>query len=252
MEMRPGQGYFWTVMAALFAGSIWGTVRMAQSMSGGDMQMPGGWSMSMAWMRMPGQTWPAAFGMFLLMWTVMMVAMMLPCVAPVLAGYRRWTAAVVGAGYFSTWALIGVVAYAIGIPIAYAQMRHDALSTPAPLVTGVIVVLVGIGQFTGWKSRLLRNCRSECRGMDSMPAPGCRHGTRGALTYGLRLGVDCGKCCAGYMLILLVTNVMSLGVMAAVTVAIAAERLLPHPAIVARLTGAITVVVGAVMLARSI
>jgi hypothetical protein len=24
----------------------------------GEMPMPGGWTMSMAWMRMPGQTWP--------------------------------------------------------------------------------------------------------------------------------------------------------------------------------------------------
>jgi len=202
--------------------------------------------MSMAWMRMPGQTWPGAFGMFLSMWTVMMVAMMLPCVAPVLAGYRRWTAAAVGVGYFSTWALIGVIAYGVGIPIAYAQMRHDALSTPAPLVTAVIVLLAGLGQFTGWKRRLLEHCRREetcCRRCPS---------TFGAFRHGLRLGVDCGKCCAGYMLILLVTNVMSLWVMAAVTVAIAAERLAPHPALVARLTGAVTVVVGVVMLVRVI
>jgi hypothetical protein len=26
----------------------------------GEMPMPGGWTMSMAWMRMPGQTWPGA------------------------------------------------------------------------------------------------------------------------------------------------------------------------------------------------
>ena len=26
----------------------------------GDMPMPGGWTMSMVWMRMPGQTWPGA------------------------------------------------------------------------------------------------------------------------------------------------------------------------------------------------
>jgi hypothetical protein len=24
----------------------------------GEMPMPGGWTMSMGWMRMPGQTWP--------------------------------------------------------------------------------------------------------------------------------------------------------------------------------------------------
>ena len=44
--------------------------------------MPGGWTMSMVWMRMPGQTWPGAAASFLGMWVVMMVAMMLPSLAP--------------------------------------------------------------------------------------------------------------------------------------------------------------------------
>ncbi len=42
------------------------------------MEMPGDWTMSMAWMRMPGQSWVGAGGTFLGMWVVMMVAMMLP------------------------------------------------------------------------------------------------------------------------------------------------------------------------------
>jgi predicted metal-binding membrane protein len=44
----------------------------------GEMPMPGRWTMPMAWMRMPGQTWPGAAASFLGMWVVMMVAMMLP------------------------------------------------------------------------------------------------------------------------------------------------------------------------------
>ena len=53
------------------------------------MPMPGGWTMSMAWMRMPGQTWPGAASSFLGMWVVMMVAMMLPSLVPMLLRYRR-------------------------------------------------------------------------------------------------------------------------------------------------------------------
>jgi hypothetical protein len=34
----------------------------------GEMPTPGGWTMSMAWMRMPGQTWPGAAASFLGMW----------------------------------------------------------------------------------------------------------------------------------------------------------------------------------------
>ncbi len=40
--------------------------------------MPGGWTMSMTWMRMPGQTWAGAATTFLGIWVVMMVAMMMP------------------------------------------------------------------------------------------------------------------------------------------------------------------------------
>ena len=53
------------------------------------MPMPGGWTMSMAWMRMPGQSWPAAAMMFASMWIAMMVPMMLPSLVPMLRRYRR-------------------------------------------------------------------------------------------------------------------------------------------------------------------
>ena len=49
--------------------------------------MPGGWTMSMVWMRMPGQSWLAITASFLGMWVVMMVAMMLPSAAPMILLY---------------------------------------------------------------------------------------------------------------------------------------------------------------------
>ena len=45
-----------------------------------EMATPGGWTMSMAWMRMPGKTWPGAAASFVGMWVVMM----LPSLAPML------------------------------------------------------------------------------------------------------------------------------------------------------------------------
>src|SRR4051794_41054140 len=44
---------------------------------------------AMAWMRMPGQTWPGAAAAFLGMWLVMTIAMMLPALLPALLEYRR-------------------------------------------------------------------------------------------------------------------------------------------------------------------
>src|ERR1700761_7531778 len=81
---------FLGVSTLLFAVSAAGTVAWCASMSAmGGMPMPGGWTISMAWMRMPGQTWFGLSASFLGMWIMMMVAMMLPSLTPMLWRYRR-------------------------------------------------------------------------------------------------------------------------------------------------------------------
>ncbi|HWS72596.1 MAG TPA: DUF2182 domain-containing protein, partial [Thermoanaerobaculia bacterium] len=81
---------FFGVSVLLFAASAAVTIVWCASMSAmGEMPMPGGWTMSMTWMRMPGQTWPGAAASFLGMWVVMMVAMMLPSLVPMLQRYRE-------------------------------------------------------------------------------------------------------------------------------------------------------------------
>jgi hypothetical protein len=62
----------------------------------GEMPMPGGWTMSMAWMRMPGQTWPGAAASFTFPLGVALAAveMQLPALA------RAIGTVVAGAGLF--------------------------------------------------------------------------------------------------------------------------------------------------------
>src|SRR6185295_8442546 len=86
---RASQHAFWGVSALFFAASTAGTIAWCAPMSEGGMPMPGGWTMSMAWMKMPGQTWTGAVASFLGMWVLMMVAMMLPSLAPMLLRYRQ-------------------------------------------------------------------------------------------------------------------------------------------------------------------
>src|ERR1700682_2912185 len=112
---RASQRAFSGVSALLFAASAAGTVVWCASMPAmGEMPICGGWTMSMVWMRMPGQTWPGAAASFLGMWVAMMVAMMLPSLVPMLWRYRQAVAgtsearlgrltALVGAGYFLGW-----------------------------------------------------------------------------------------------------------------------------------------------------
>jgi len=87
---RTSHRAFVGISALLFAASAALTIVRCTFMSAmRGMPMPGGWTMSMVWMRMPGQSWPEAAASFIGMWVVMMVAMMLPSLAPMLWGYRQ-------------------------------------------------------------------------------------------------------------------------------------------------------------------
>ena len=55
---------FLATCALLFLASAAATLRLCTSMSGG-MPMPGGWTMSMVWMKMPGQSSTVAAVIFL-------------------------------------------------------------------------------------------------------------------------------------------------------------------------------------------
>ena len=76
---RTSQPALFGTSTLLFAGSAALTATLCASMSDmGGMPMPGGWTMSMAWIPMPGQTWLGAAGSFVGVCAVMMVSMMLP------------------------------------------------------------------------------------------------------------------------------------------------------------------------------
>jgi predicted metal-binding membrane protein len=255
---RDSQQAFFGVAALLFAASSAVTVVWCESMSAmGGMPMPGGWTMSMAWMRTPGQTWPGAAASFLGMWVVMMVAMMLPSLVPMLWRYRRavgragdarlgWLTTFVGGGYFFVWAVCGVVVFALGVGLAAIEMQRPALADAVPGVVGVIVLVAGVLQFTAWKARQLACCRA-------VPGCGCTvpADVGGAWRYGLRLGLRCSYCCASLTMVLLVIGVMDLRLMAAVATATTVERLAPSGDRVARAIGVVVVGAGLLLVARA-
>src|SRR5580698_3817457 len=109
--------------AMVFFIAIVGTVHFCRSMAGG-MDMPGGWTMSMMWMPMPGCTWAESGAMFLLMWLAMMVAMMLPSALPTFLKTKRAPASLsaMAVGYFAVWLAAGAGIYILGILLATATM----------------------------------------------------------------------------------------------------------------------------------
>jgi predicted metal-binding membrane protein len=256
---RRSRTSFLAASALVFALSTAVTIVWCASMSEmGDMQMPGGWTMSMAWMRMPGQTWPAAAATFLGMWTVMMVAMMLPSLVPMLSRYRHAVGsagaarlgrltALVGAGYFVVWIAIGAAAYPLGIALAVLEMQQPALSRAVPILAGVVVVIAGGLQLTAWKARHLACCRESPGRACTLPADA---GT--AWRHGLRLGLHCSLCCAGLMALLLVIGVMDLGAMVLVASVITVERVAPAGERMARLAGTVILATGLVLIVRAL
>jgi predicted metal-binding membrane protein len=280
---RASQQAFFGVSALLFIASAAVTIVWCASMSTmGGMAMPGGWTMSMAWMRMPGQTWPEAAASFLGMWIVMMVAMMLPSLVPMLARYRQAVVTtdatrttgttdapramgmagttgttgtmrlgllttLAGIGYFFVWALFGMAIYPLGMTLAEIAMQQPAVSRAVPFAAGASIVIAGLLQFTAWKARYLECCRQAPGPGRALPAD-----VATAWRHGLRLGLHCTYSCAGPMVILLVLGVMDLRTMAVVTAAITLERFAPAAHRVSHAIGVVIVATGVILVIQNL
>jgi predicted metal-binding membrane protein len=248
---------FFGVSALLFGASAAVTVVWCASMSTmGEMRMPGGWTMSMVWMRMPGQSWPSAAASFLGMWVAMMASMMLPSFAPMLWRYRQDVAvtdetrlarltALVSLGYFFVWVVVGMAVFAVGVALAALEMRLPLMARAVPMAVGAVVTVAGVLQFTRWKAHQLACCRMPPMCRSTFPAGG------GAWRQGLRLGLRCSGCCAGLTAALLVVGVMNLPAMVAVTTAVTVERLAPAGERIARAIGAVILSAGMFLIARA-
>ncbi len=256
---RASQRNFIAISTLLFVASAALTIAWCSSMSAMHaMPMPGGWTMSMMWMRMPGQTWPGSAVEFLGMWLVMMVAMMLPSLLPMVwryrqavpdprAAYRGLLTSLVGTGYYVAWTLFGGVAFLVGATVASLEMQLPQLARATPTAKGGIVLIAGLLQFSAWKSRHLACCRGT--GQCCVPSSA---DARTAWRYGLRLGMHCVHCCFGLTVVLLVIGVMDLRAMAVVTVMISVERLAPRGEHVARIVGVVGIAAGLFLLASAV
>jgi predicted metal-binding membrane protein len=232
-------------------------VRCASMSAMQGMPMPGGWTMSMEWMRMPGQTWAGAGASFVGMWVLMMAAMMLPSLAPMLWRYRQSVGrtrearlgrltALVTLGYFFVWTLFGLAVFPLGAATAAIEMKQPVLARAVPMAAGLVGLIAGALQFTRWKAHHLTCCREAPERGRTLPADA---GT--AWRQGIHFGLHCGLCSANLTAVLLVLGVMDLRAMAAVTAAITAERLAPAGEQLARAIGFVVVGAGLILIARA-
>jgi predicted metal-binding membrane protein len=169
------------------------------------------------------------------MWSVMMVAMMLPSATPLLVLFARsqrlraggvegsWRTGLLAAGYLVVW--LGWSALAAGLQWvlhAFLLLSPGAALTSA-LAGGALLMLAGLYQVTPWKQACLRRCQSPLGFM----LVHWREGRAGAFRMGVAHGVYCVGCCWALMALLFAGGVMNLVWVAALAVLVLLEKLVP-------------------------
>ncbi|MDP9421775.1 MAG: DUF2182 domain-containing protein [Pseudomonadota bacterium] len=194
---------------------------------------------------MPGMApeWPLIFAM----WVTMMVAMMLPSAAPAILLYARVHRHAMGstspptmaflAGYLACWTVFSGLAASLHVAIEGDAVADHRLAA-------ALLIAAGIYQLSPLKDACLSRCRSPAQFISRHYRPGAV----GAARLGLLHGAYCVGCCWLLMALLFVGGVMNLAWIAGLTLLVAAEKLLPAGAWIARLSGIVMIGSGAVIL----
>ncbi len=213
----------------------------------------GGLSMDGAMAVLQPKPWqPLDFLLMFLMWTVMMIAMMVPGAAPMILLFaavnrkqreRGHPFAPVGAfvaGYIAVWSAFSAVATLSQWGLEQAALLSPMLVGTSPRLGGGLLIVAGIYQWTPLKHACLKHCRSPLHFL----ARGMRKGTGGAFVMGLEHGAFCVGCCWVLMGLLFVGGVMNLLWVAAIAVFVLLEKVVPHGVLAGRLSGALLVLAG--------
>jgi len=174
----------------------------------------------------------------------MMVGMMLPSVAPTLLHmlqifhrrgdkFARTSAAAFVVGHLMPWIVFSALAATGQIFLHRAALLGMEMSTESMVLSGTLLVAVGIYQCLPVKTACLKYCRPPMRFLTMER----RDGTHGAFTMGLEHGVFCVGCCVALMALLFVFGVMNLLWAAAITVLVFIEKIAPARARVEYVSG---------------
>lgn len=169
------------------------------------------------------------------MWSAMMAAMMLPGASPMIAAFatinrrrRERNApyvptAVFLFGYLLVWSGFSLLATGVQWLLQKVELLTTMMQSASFYWSAALFLAAGLYQFSPLKERCLAYCRSP----DGFILSEWRDGTSGAVVMGLRHGLFCLGCCGALMVLLFAVAVMDLRWVAALTVIVAAEKLLP-------------------------
>ena len=188
-------------------------------------------------MAMPGMAdaprtqFAAAF----LMWTVMMVAMMLPTAALAIDVFGKFSArrlSTTGSapptslfvlGYVAVWTAYSALAAAGQVILSRTSLLAPTLQSTSVVLSAGLLILAGGFQFTKFKEACLTQCRS--------PFPfflaNWRDGDMGSFMLGVKHGSYCVACCWALMGLMFVFGTMNLLWMGVLSLFMLAEKIVP-------------------------
>jgi predicted metal-binding membrane protein len=198
------------------------------------VDMYGSMTGASAWMMTP--VWDAPHVLLLfLMWTVMMVAMMLPSASPLLLlyngvakrtavpGYAPSNVYLVAAGYLLVWTFFSAAATVLQRALTAVDVLNPMMELQSHRAIGLSLIAIGIYQTLPVKGQCLKHCRAPVSFLTDHAKPGAT----GAFMLGVRHGMYCLGCCWALMLLLLAGGVMNLWVIVGLSVFVAIEKLAP-------------------------
>ena len=205
-------------------------------------------------MEMGGADWSAGSLLPLfLMWAGMMVAMMLPSAAPMILTFaavsrnRRQQerpyvpVSIFAAGYVAVWTSFSLVAAVAQWILHREAMLSPAMASTSAWLGGILLLAAGVFQFTPLK----RTCLTHCRAPLEFIMTSWREGSAGAFRMGIEHGVYCTGCCWALMSLLFVAGVMNIVWIAALTLLVGLEKLLPRGRWFSAATGVLLALWGA-------
>jgi len=197
--------------------------------------------------------WSLANGLAILaMWAIMMAAMMLPSALPMILVFvdlsRRAGDAGRGhafvAAYLAIWLLFSAAATVAQWLLQRAGWVDPMIVSTSAWLTASLLLIAGAYQF----SPLKRMCLAGCRTPLGFLLGEWRAGVAGAFVMGVRHGLLCVGCCWALMALLFVGGVMNLAWVAALSIAVALEKLLPGGERLSRGLGVALIALGLVKL----
>lgn len=181
--------------------------------------------------------WTATdFMLLFLMWLVMMIAMMLPSVAPLILIFatvnrqRRKqdrpfvNTAYLMAGYFLVWAAFSLAATTLQWLLQQIALLNPEMKITSKIVASLTLFVAGIFQFTPLKQTCLKYCRTP---LDFIQRH-WKEGKKGALGMGIENGFYCLGCCWMLMVLLFVAGIMNLLWIALIALFVLIEKVSPQ------------------------